>query len=415
VLLPERIFKKMKEKVILAYSGGLDTSVSIKWIKENYDMDVVAVLIDCGQPDDLDEAFRRARENGSADAIMIDAREEFINDFIVPSIKANLKYEKSYSLATALARPLIVKKLVEVAVRTGAKAIAHGCTAKGNDQVRFDVGIRSLSPGLKIIAPLREWKLTREEEIEYAKKHQIKISVTKKSPYSIDENLWGRSIECGILEDPWVEPPEEVYAWTRIEKNPEDSEYIEIGFLEGIPVSLDGKKQSILKIIRNLNEVAGSYGIGRVDMIENRLVGIKSREIYEAPAATVLLEAHRHLESLVLDRELTHYKYLLEEKMAEMVYYGLWFTPLMDCLKSFINESQKFVSGTVKLKLENKNFKVCGRESDNSLYDLKLATYDRGDLFDPKHSESFIKIWGYPYEILGAKGRIRIKKKIGDS
>jgi argininosuccinate synthase len=414
VLITERIFKKMKEKVILAYSGGLDTSVSIKWIKENYGMDVVAVLIDCGQPDDLDEAFRRARENGSADAIMIDAREEFINDFIVPSIKANLKYEKSYSLATALARPLIVKKLVEVAVRTGAKAIAHGCTAKGNDQVRFDVGIRSLNPGLKIIAPLREWKLTREEEIEYAKKHQIKISVTKKSPYSIDENLWGRSIECGILEDPWVEPPEEVYAWTRIEKNPEDSEYIEIGFLEGIPVSLDGKKQSILKIIRSLNEVAGSYGIGRVDMIENRLVGIKSREIYEAPAATVLLEAHRHLESLVLDRELTHYKYLLEEKMAEMVYYGLWFTPLMDCLKSFINESQKFVSGTVKLKLENKNFKVCGRESDNSLYDLKLATYDRGDLFDPKHSESFIKIWGYPYEILGAKGRIRIKKKTGD-
>ncbi len=405
----------MNGKVILAYSGGLDTSVSIKWIKENYNMDVVAVLIDCGQPDDLEEAFNRARENGSAEAMIIDAREEFIEDFIVPSIKANLKYEKNYSLATALARPLIVKKLVEVAEQVGAKAIAHGCTAKGNDQVRFDVGIRSLSPGLKIIAPLREWKLTREEEIEYAKTHGIKIRVTKESPYSVDENLWGRSIECGILEDPWSEPPEEIYEWTRIEKKPVDSEYIDVGFLKGIPVSIYGEEKSILEIIKELNRIAGTYGIGRVDMIENRLVGIKSREIYEAPAATILIEAHRQLESLVLDRELTHYKYLLEEKMAEMVYYGLWFTPLMDCLRSFIDESQKYVSGTVKLKLETKNFRVCGRKSDNSLYDLKLATYDRGDLFDPKHSESFIKIWGYPYEILGTKGRINIKKKTGES
>ena len=405
----------MNGKVILAYSGGLDTSVSIKWIKENYNMDVVAVLIDCGQPDDLEEAFNRARENGSAEAIMIDAREEFIEEFIVPSIKANLKYEKNYSLATALARPLIVKKLVEVAEQTGAKAIAHGCTAKGNDQVRFDVGIRSLSPGLKIIAPLREWKLTREEEIEYAKTHGIKIRVTKESPYSVDENLWGRSIECGILEDPWSEPPEEIYEWTRIRKKPEDSEYIEIGFFEGIPVSINGREKSILEIIMELNRIAGAYGIGRVDMVENRLVGIKSREIYEVPAATVLIEAHRQLESLVLDRELTHYKYLLEEKMAEMVYYGLWFTPLMYCLGSFIDESQKYVSGTVKLKLEIKNFSICGRKSDNSLYDLKLATYDRGDLFDPKHSESFIKIWGYPYEILGTKGRISVKKKTGES
>ena len=405
----------MKDKVILAYSGGLDTSVSIKWIGENYGMDVVAVLVDCGQPDDLGEASERAKENGAADAIIIDAREEFINDFIVPSIKANLKYEKNYPLATALARPLIVKKLVEATAQIGGSAIAHGCTAKGNDQVRFDVGIRSLSPGLKIIAPLREWKLTREEEIEYAKKHGLNIKVTKKSPYSIDENLWGRSIECGILEDPWVEPPEDIYSWTRIKKKIEDLEYIEIGFLEGVPDSLNGKKKSVLEIIKSLNNIAGSYGIGRTDMIENRLVGIKSREIYEAPAATVLLEAHRQLESLVLDRELTHYKYLIEEKIAEMVYYGLWFTPLMDCLKSFIQESQRFVSGKVKVRLEHKNYSVCCRKSDFSLYDLKLATYDRGDLFDPRHSESFIKIWGYPYEILGAKGRINIKKKAGDS
>jgi len=400
----------MKDKVILAYSGGLDTSVSIKWIKENYKMDVIALLVDLGQPDDLNEAYDRALINGALSAQIVDAREEFINDFIIPSIKANLKYEKNYPLATALARPMIVKKLVEAAEKEKAGAIAHGCTAKGNDQVRFDVGIRSLNPSLKIIAPLREWKLSREEEIEYAKKHGIKVNVTKKSPYSTDENLWGRSIECGVLEDAWQEPPEEVYGWTKIEKAPDDSEFIEVGFEKGVPAYLNGKKMGVFTIIEKLNKAAGAYGIGRVDMIENRLVGIKSREIYEAPAAVVLIEAHRQLESLVLDRELLHYKYLIEEKMAEMVYYGLWFTPLMDCIKSFIEESQKYVSGTVKVKLGYKNFTVCGRKSDFSLYDIKLATYDKQDLFDPKHSASFIKIWGYPYEILGLKGRIKSKK-----
>ena len=397
----------MTEKVILAYSGGLDTSVSIKWIKEKYGMEVIAVLIDCGQPDDLNEAYERAFVNGAHKAHIIDAKKEFTNDFITVSIKSNLKYEKNYVLATALARPLIVKKLVEAAEQEGAVAIAHGCTAKGNDQVRFDVGIRSLNPDLKIIAPLREWKMTREEEIEYAKQHGIKITVTKKSPYSIDENLWGRSIECGMLEDPWVEPPEDVYYWSRISKSESDSEYAEIEFNRGIPVGLNGRPMEMQEIIKELNVLAGSYGIGRSDMVENRLVGIKSREIYEAPAATVLIEAHRQLESLVLDRELLHYKYLLEEKMAEMVYYGLWFTPLMDCLKSFVNTSQEFISGTVKVKLGFKNFMAVGRKSDNSLYDLGLATYDRGDMFDPRHSESFIKIWGYPYEIMGLKRRIK--------
>ena len=400
----------MKDKVILAYSGGLDTSVSIKWIKENYNMDVVALLVDLGQPDDLKEAYERALINGALGAQIIDAKDEFINDFIIPSIKANLKYEKNYPLATALARPMIVKKLVQAAAKEKAGAIAHGCTAKGNDQVRFDVGIRSLNPSLKIIAPLREWKLSREEEIEYAKKHSIKVTVTKKSPYSIDENLWGRSIECGILEDAWQEPPEEVYGWTKITKGVGDFEYIEVSFDKGIPASINGKKMDVFSIIKTLNTTAGAYGIGRVDMIENRLIGIKSREIYEAPAATVLIEAHRQLESLVLDRELLHYKYLIEEKMAEMVYYGLWFTPLMGCIKSFIEESQKYISGTVKIKLQYKNFAVCGRKSDFSLYDIKLATYDKQDLFDPKHSASFIKIWGYPYEILGLKGRIKIGK-----
>jgi argininosuccinate synthase len=397
----------MTDKVILAYSGGLDTSVSIKWIKEKYGMEVIAVLIDCGQPDDLNEAYERAFINGAHKALIIDAKKEFINDFITVSIKSNLKYEKNYVLATALARPLIVKKLVEAAEQEGAVAIAHGCTAKGNDQVRFDVGIRSLNPDLKIIAPLREWKMTREEEIEYAKQHGIKITVTKKSPYSIDENLWGRSIECGMLEDPWVEPPGDVYSWSKISKSESDSEYVEIEFNRGIPVGLNGRPMEMQEIIKELNVLAGSYGIGRSDMVENRLVGIKSREIYEAPAAAVLIEAHRQLESLVLDRELLHYKYLLEEKMAEMVYYGLWFTPLMDCLKSFVNTSQEFISGTVKVKLGFKNFMVTGRKSDNSLYDFGLATYDRGDVFDPRHSESFIKIWGYPYEIMGLKRRIK--------
>ena len=397
----------MTDKVILAYSGGLDTSVSIKWIKEKYGMEVIAVLIDCGQPDDLNEAYERAFINGAHKALIIDAKKEFTNDFITVSIKSNLKYEKNYVLATALARPLIVKKLVEAAEQEGAVAIAHGCTAKGNDQVRFDVGIRSLNPDLKIIAPLREWKMTREEEIEYAKQHGIKITVTKKSPYSIDENLWGRSIECGMLEDPWVEPPGDVYSWSKISKSESDSEYVEIEFNRGIPVGLNGRPMEMQEIIKELNVLAGSYGIGRSDMVENRLVGIKSREIYEAPAAAVLIEAHRQLESLVLDRELLHYKYLLEEKMAEMVYYGLWFTPLMDCLKSFVNTSQEFISGTVKVKLGFKNFMVTGRKSDNSLYDFGLATYDRGDVFDPRHSESFIKIWGYPYEIMGLKRRIK--------
>lgn len=396
----------MSGKVILAYSGGLDTSVSIKWIKENYDMEVIAALIDCGQPDDLEEAYQRAIDTGVSKALIIDAKDEFIKDFIFPSIKANLKYEKNYPLATALARPLIVKKLVELAKKEGAKAIAHGCTAKGNDQVRFDVGIRSLSPGLQIIAPLREWKLSREEEIEYAQANGIKINVTKKSPYSIDENLWGRSMECGVLEDPWVEPPEDIYGWTKIKKSPGESQYIEIGFDQGVPVSLNGKKNSPLSIIQEINAVAGSYGIGRIDMVENRLIGIKSREIYEAPAAVVIIEAHRQLEGLVLDRELLHYKYFMEEKMAEMIYYGLWFTPLMDCLKSFTGQSQEYVSGKVKIKLEYKNFSVAGRQSENSLYDFKLATYDKQDVFDPKHSASFIKVWGYPYEILGLKKRM---------
>lgn len=397
----------MSEKVILAYSGGLDTSISIKWIKETYGMDVVAALVDCGQPDDLREAKDRAIKNGSLKSIIVDAKDEFINDFIAPSLMANLKYEKNYVLATALARPLIVKKLVELAADEKASAIAHGCTAKGNDQVRFDVGIRSLNPGLKIIAPLREWKLTREEEIEYAKKHNIEIRVTKKSPYSIDENLWGRSIECGVLENPWVEPPEDIYSWTKITVDPGQSEYIEVGFKSGLPVSLNGKKESFHNIIKNLNTIAGKYGVGRSDMVENRLVGIKSREIYEAPAASILLEAHRQLENLVLDRELIHYKYLVEEKMAELVYYGLWFTPLMNCIKSFVKTSQEYITGEVKIKLEYKGFNVCGRKSVYSLYDQNLATYDRGDVFDPKHSESFIKLWGYPYEIMGKKGLIK--------
>lgn len=396
----------MGEKVILAYSGGLDTSISIKWIKDEYKMDVIAVLVDCGQPDDLKKAYERALKVGASRAVLIDAKNEFIKDFVFPSIKANLKYEKKYPLATALARPLIVKKLINIAKKEGAKAVAHGCTAKGNDQVRFDVGIRSLAPDLKIIAPLRQWGLSREEAIKYAAKYDIKIPVTKKSPYSIDENLWGRSIECGVLEDPWSEPPEDIYSWTAITRKKDEYEYIEIEFFNGIPVSLNGKNISSEIIIKKLNMIAGSYGIGRIDMVENRLIGIKSREVYESPAAEILVEAHRQLESLILDRELVHYKYFLEDKLAELVYYGYWFTPLRKCIASFIEQSQKFVTGKVKIKLEYRNFRVVGRKSRYSLYDIDLATYDKKDKFDHSHSESFIKLWGYPYEILGRKGRI---------
>lgn len=396
----------MKEKVVLAYSGGLDTSISINWIKENYKMDVIAVLIDCGQPDDLEEAYKRALETGASEAIIVDGKDEFINDFIYPSIRSNVKYEKTYPLATALARPLIVKKLVEVAKSKNAKAVAHGCTGKGNDQVRFDVGIRSLAPDLEIIAPQREWNLSRDEAIEYALKNNIKISVTKKSPYSIDENFWGRSIECGVLEDPWNEPPEEIYKWTKISKDPDASEYVEIDFDKGIPYALNGENMQGMDLIKKLNKDAGAYGIGRIDMVENRLIGIKSREIYESPAAEILIDAHRQLEAMVLDRELVHYKYLIEEKIAELIYYGLWFTPLKDSLMAFINSSQEYVTGKIKIKLEHKSFRVTGRKSEYSLYVRDLATYDRKDKFDPSHSESFIKMFGYPYEILGRKGRI---------
>ena len=396
----------MKDKVVLAYSGGLDTSISIGWIKDNYKMDVIAALIDCGQPDDLEEAYKRALEAGAVEAIIIDGKDEFVNDFIYPSIKSNVKYEKAYPLATALARPLIVKKLVEVAKSKNAKAVAHGCTGKGNDQVRFDVGIRSLAPDLQIIAPQREWNLSRDEAIEYALKNNIKITVTKKSPYSIDENFWGRSIECGVLEDPWNEPPEEIYKWTKINKDPGASEYVEIDFKKGIPVALNGENMQGMDLIKKLNVDAGGYGIGRIDIVENRLIGIKSREIYESPAAEILIDAHRQLEAMVLDRELVHYKYLIEEKIAELVYYGLWFTPLKDSLMAFIDSSQEYVTGKIKIKLEHKSFRVTGRKSEYSLYVRDLATYDRKDKFDPSHSESFIKMFGYPYEILGRKGRI---------
>lgn len=395
----------MTEKMILAYSGGLDTTVAIKWLQENYDVEIIAVLINLGQPEDLEDAYKRAIDTGAKKAYIIDVREEFIKDYVFLALKANSRYEKQYSLATAIARPLIAKKLVEFAKKENAGKIAHGCTAKGNDQVRFDVGIRSLEPDIEIIAPMRIWKLSREEEIAYAKEHNIKINVSQKKIYSIDENLWGRSIECGVLEDPYNEPPEDIYKWTEIKVQPGESEYIEIDFQNGEPVALNGKSMSGAELVLELNIIAGKYGIGRIDMVENRLIGIKSREIYEAPAAEVLIEAHRHLESLVNDRELIHYKYLVEEKLSEMIYFGLWFTPLRECIEKFIIESQKYVTGKVRVKLGYKNFAVVGRKSEHSIYDFALATYDKSDSFNPKHSESFIKMWGYPYEILAKKGR----------
>ncbi|MDX1920374.1 MAG: argininosuccinate synthase [Candidatus Caenarcaniphilales bacterium] len=389
----------MKEfkKVVLAYSGGLDTSISVRWLLENKCEEVVAVAVDLGQKEDLEAARQKALKVGASQAFVIDAREEFVKDFVWPSLKANAKYEFDYPLATAIGRPLIAKVLNDIAVKTDADTVAHGCTAKGNDQVRFEVSWQALNPKLKVIAPPREWGelCDRNKAIDYAQAHNIPVTSTKKSPYSIDLNLWGRSVECGILEDPWVEPPEDAYALTNaLEKTPDKAQYIEIEFDKGIPIALDGKKYNGIDLIDELNSIAGLHGIGRIDQIENRLVGIKSREIYEAPAATVLLRAHRELEFLVNTKDVMHFKQGIDQKYAELIYNGLWFSPLRQALDGFIEETQKRVSGTIRFKLYKGNCIVVGRKSELSLYDHGLATYDQGDEFDHTASPGFMKIFG---------------------
>ncbi|HEX9976214.1 MAG TPA: argininosuccinate synthase [Dehalococcoidales bacterium] len=387
----------MSDKVVLAYSGGLDTSVAIRWLKEHYGVDVIALTIDVGNEKDFTAVKAKALKVGAIKAIVIDAKDMFVKYFIFPALQANALYEGQYPLATALGRPLMAKLLVDTALEEGASAVAHGCTGKGNDQVRFDVGVHALAPHLKVIAPAREWGMTREQTIAYARKHNIPIPITVKSPYSIDECLWGKSIECGVLEDPWVEPPEEVWTWTKSPaKAPNQPAYIEIGFESGIPISLDGEKLDGVSLIRRVNEIAGEHGIGRIDHIENRLVGIKSRELYEAPAATVLLQAHQALEAMTLSKDQLRFKQKAAIEIADIIYNGLWFSGLNRDLSAYIQSSQRFVTGTIRMKLYKGHAQTVGRKSPKSLYNLSLATYDKGDQFDQSAAVGFIHLWGLP-------------------
>ena len=390
----------MSDKVVLAYSGGLDTSVAIRWLKEKYDLDVIALTVDVGNERDFTAVQQKALKVGAVKALVKDAKQLFVDHFIFPALQADAIYEGQYSLATALSRPLMAKLLVDTAQEEGASAVAHGCTGKGNDQVRFDVSVNALAPGLKIIAPAREWGMTREETINYAQHYDIPVPITVSSPYSIDENLWGRSIECGVLEDPWVEPPEDAFAWTKSpDEAPDKPGYVEIGFDRGIPVALDGQKMDGVGLIQQLNELAGRHGAGRIDHVENRLVGIKSREIYEAPAATVLHQAHQALEALTLSKEQLRFKQKVAVEYADLIYNGLWFTALHQDLAAYVRSSQRFVTGTVRLKLFKGSCQVVGRKSPKSLYSYGLATYDKGDEFDQSAATGFIHIWGLPVRV----------------
>jgi len=390
----------MAQKVVLAYSGGLDTSVAIKWLAEKYGLDVVALTLDVGNERDFSAIQQRALKVGAIKSLVLDAQELFVRYFVFPALQADAIYEGQYPLATALSRPLIAKFLVDTALEEGAVAVAHGCTGKGNDQVRIDVGVAALAPQLKVIAPAREWGMTREETIAYAQKYKISIPITKASPYSIDENLWGRSIECGVLEDPWVEPPEDVFAWTKSPQDaPGQSSYVEIGFEQGIPVTLDGEAVDGVGLIRELNALAGEHGVGRIDHIENRLVGIKSREVYESPAATVLLKAHKALETMTLSKDQLRFKDKVAAEYADLVYNGLWFSALHQDLAAYVQSTQRHVSGTVRVKLWKGNCTVVGRKSPKSLYSLSLATYDKGDIFDQSAAVGFIHIWGLPMKV----------------
>ena len=391
-----------RRKIVVAYSGGLDTSVMVKWLKDKYDAEIITYTGDLGQRKELVGLEEKARKTGASGVYIEDLKEEFVTNYIFPALKAGALYEGAYLMATALGRPLLAKRLVEVAEKEGATVVAHGCTGKGNDQVRFEVSVGALNPSLKVIAPVREWEFkSREEEIEYAKAHGIPVAATVKNPYSIDENLWGIAIECGVLEDPMAEPPADAYQITTApEDAPATPEYIEIEFEAGVPVALNGARMSGVELVEKLNEIAGAYGVGRLDLVENRLVGIKSREIYEAPAATVLHFAHTELERLTLEKSVAHYKTLIAEEYASLIYNGLWFSPLKQAFDAFVNQTQKNVTGLVRVKLYKGTVSVVGRTSPYSLYDKSLATYTVEDSFDHKASEGFIKIFGLPLKTI---------------
>lgn len=384
-----------KEKIVLAYSGGLDTSVSVKWIQEKYGYDVIAVSLDVGEGKDLEAIKDKALKVGAIKSYMIDAKEMLAKEYILPALKANCLYEGKYPISSALSRPLISKILVDIAEKEGAAAVAHGCTGKGNDQVRFEVSIQALNPKLKVVAPVREWGMTRDEEILYAQENGIPIPVDLDNPFSIDANIWGRACEAGVLEDPWAEAPEAAFDWTNpLHLAPEEAEYVEIEFEQGVPVGLNGEKVELVQLIETLNELGGKHGVGRIDHIENRLVGIKSREVYENPAALILINAHKELEFLTLPREVTQFKTQVDQQMAKMIYDGLWYSPLKAALDAFVDETQKVVSGTIRVKLNKGNHMVVGRKSAHSLYNEELATYSKGDAFDHNAAVGFIKIWG---------------------
>ncbi len=392
----------MSQTVVLAYSGGLDTSVCVKWLADR-GWRVVAFMANVGQGDPQPAAIRRGKVAGASRVIVRDLRREFLSDFCFPALKAHAVYEGGYLLATALSRPLIAKHLVDVAHEVGARAVGHGCTGKGNDQVRFEVTARILDPSLQIVAPVREWEFrSREAEIDYARRHGIPIDVTKQSPYSIDQNLWGTSIEAGVMEDPWVEPPVDTYRSLRApERAAAKPSYVTVDFSRGVPVGINGTRHQPVRLVERLNALGASHGIGRSDMIESRVVGIKSREVYEAPAGTMLLAAHQDLERMVCDRQLLHVKRSLSETYAQLIYEGLWFTPLKGALDAFIERVERRVTGSVRLKLYRGSCQVVGRRSPYSLYRERLATYSARDQFDQRASEGFIKLFGLPYEGAG--------------
>ena len=390
----------MAEKIVLAYSGGLDTSVAIRWLKEERGYDVVALTVDVGMDRQREELQSRAMAAGAAAFAWSDVQDEFVRHFVFPAVMAGAKYQNVYPLATALSRPLIAREMVEAARREGATAVAHGCTGKGNDQVRLDVSVQALAPDLKIVAPLREWEMDRESEIDYAQEHNIPVPVTKKSSYSIDENLYGRSIETGPLEDPWTEPPDDVWLWTKSPADaPDEPAYVEIGFERGIPVALDGTATEPVALVNALNALAGEHGVGRIDTIEDRLVGIKSREVYEAPAGVTLLAAHEAVESLTLSKEQRRFKARVAQEYADLVYNGLWFSTHHRDLQAYIEHTQRHVTGTARVKLHKGTLTVVGRKSPQSLYDFELATYDKADQFDRTAAVGFISIWGLPVKV----------------
>ena len=390
----------MTERVVLAYSGGLDTSVGIGWLHDATGKDVVALAVDVGQGgEDMEDIRQRALDCGAVDAIVVDAKEEFANDFLMPALKANALYQKRYPLVSALSRPVIARHLARVARELGADSVAHGCTGKGNDQVRFEAAVAALAPELTSIAPIRDLALTRDKAIAYAEEHGLPIKQSKKNPYSIDKNVWGRAVETGFLEDPWNAPIEDLYEYTQDPAHDGPADEVTITFTEGIPTAIDGVSVTPLQAVEQLNSLAGKHGIGRIDIVEDRLVGIKSREVYEAPAALALIAAHEELENLTLERDVNRFKRGVESEWATLVYEGLWFSGLKRSLDVFIDHTQQVVTGEVRMSLQGGRATATGRKSPKSLYDFDLATYDTGDTFDQSQAKGFIEIWSLPSKI----------------